>query len=169
MGKRADNVFWTVCAVSGLVTSLTLLTMNLNPAAQPPVLAGGGHTLPRMRGPVGNASTGELIRSMGIGSLTWYLSILSAPLFLWLSRRLPFDRRRWPASLAAHIAVVGALVAVTGLVQYQLTYAGYPGAPTMREYLRIVLLTGALPFVTVAAAAHALEARMRARDRELDA
>ena len=47
--------------------------------------------------------------------------------------------------------------------------AGFAGAPTLPRYLLITLLTGSLPFIAVAAAAHALEARLRARDRELDA
>jgi two-component system LytT family sensor kinase len=169
MAKRGDKLFWTVFGASGLVALLTVIAIRLNPPTPPRIPAGGGPSLPRMRGPVGDVSTGDLLRGIGVGSLTWYASILSAPLFIWLSRRLPFDRRRWPVSLAAHLAVVAALVILTGLVQYRLSYAGFPGAPSVGQYLRVLLLTGALPFLTVAAAAHALEARLRARDRELDA
>ena len=169
MVKRADKLFWSVVGASGLVALLTVVAIRLNPASPPPPMRAGARSLPRMRGPVGDVPMGDMLRSIGVGSLTWYASILSAPLFIWLSRRLPFDRRRWAFSLAVHLAAVIGLVAVTGAVQYQLTYAGAPGAPSLARYLLITLLTGALPFVTIAAAAHALEARMRARDREVDA
>ena len=126
--------------------------------------------LPRMRGPIsGDVPMGDVLRSIGVGSLTWYASILSAPVFIWLSRRLPFDRRRWPLSLLTHLVAVLAMVAVIGAIQYQLTYAGFDGAPTLARYLLVTMLTGSLPFIAVAAAAHALEARLRARDREVDA
>jgi two-component system, LytTR family, sensor kinase len=42
-------------------------------------------------------------------------------------------------------------------------------APSLADYLKVALLTGSLPFLTVAAAAHAIEARTRVHDRELDA
>lgn len=170
MGRPADKLFWSVVGASGFVALLTVLAIKLNPPSPPPVMSGGARSLPRMRGPVGpEVSTGDALRSIGVGSLTWYASILSAPLFIWLARRLPFDRRRWPVSLAAHLGVVVALVMATGIVQYQLTFAGAPGAISLPRYLAAVLMTGSLPFLTVAAAAHALEARLRARDRELDA
>src|SRR4051812_31084219 len=169
MAKRSDKLFWGVVGASGFVALLTVIAIKLNPASPPPAMRGVGRSLPRMRGPVGNMPMGDTLRSIGVGSLTWYASILSAPLFIWLSRRLPFDKRRWPLSLAAHLAAIVAMVIATGALQWQLTYAGFEGAPTLGRFLMITLLTGSLPFVTIAAAAHALEARLRARDRELDA
>ena len=170
MGKRGDRLFWSVVGASGLVAILTVIAIKLNPASPPPVMRGGGRALPRVRGPVGpDVSTGDMLRSIGVGSLTWYASILSAPLFIWLARRVPFDRQRWPTALAVHLGVVAALVLGTSTFQYQLSYGGAPGAPALPQYLLVMLLTGSLPFLTVAAAAHALEARLRARDRELDA
>ncbi|HET9424005.1 MAG TPA: histidine kinase [Gemmatimonadaceae bacterium] len=169
MARRSDRLFWSVLGGSAAVALLTVVIIRLLPPSPPPMMPAGTRSLPRMRAPRGDISTGDLMRSMGIGSLTWYVSILSAPLFIWLSRRVPFDRRRWPVSLAIHVAIIGALAASIGLVQYRLTYTGLPGAPTAWDFLRAALLTGTLPFVTVAAAAHALEAMMRARDRELDA
>jgi two-component system, LytTR family, sensor kinase len=169
MAKRSDKLFWGVVGASGLVALLTVVAIKLNPPSRVPEMPGRGRALPRMRGPVGDVPMGDTLRSIGVGSLTWYASILSAPLFIWLARRLPFDKRRWPLSLGAHLAAIGGLVVVTGVVQYQLTFAGIPGAPTLPRFLLITLLTGSLPFITIAAAAHALEARLRARDRELDA
>ena len=132
-------------------------------------MRGGARSLPRMRGPGPNASTGDLLRSMGIGSLTWYASILSAPLFIWMSRRFPFDKRRWPATLALHLAAIVLLSLATSLLQYRLSYGGAESAPGLWLFVRAALVTGTLPFFAVAATAHALEARMRARDRELEA
>lgn len=170
MAKRGDTLFWSVVGGSGLVALLTVIAIRLSPVTPPPAMRGTGRMLPRMRGPIsGDVPMGDVLRSIGVGSLTWYASILSAPVFIWLSRRLPFDRRRWPLSLLTHLVVMMALVALIGAIQYQLTYAGFEGAPTLARYLLVTMLTGSLPFVAVAAAAHALEARLRARDRELDA
>jgi two-component system LytT family sensor kinase len=168
MAKRADKLLWSVVGASGLVALVTVIAIWLNPPT-PPRMPAGGRSLPRMRGPVGDVPTGDMLRSIGVGSLTWYVSILSAPVFIWLARRFPIDRRRWAFSLGVHLAAVLTLVVLTGIVQYRLTYAGNPGAPSTWQYLRVTLLTGALPFMTVAAIAHSLEAWTRARDRELDA
>jgi two-component system, LytTR family, sensor kinase len=169
MAKKADKLFWAVVGASGLVAMVTVVAIWLNPPTPLRVPAGAGRSLPRMRGPVGDVPVGDMLRSIGVGSLTWYVSILSAPLFIWLSRRFPFDRRNWAFSLAVHFTAVLALVVATGIVRYQLTYAGVPGTPSVSTYVQITLLTGALPFVTIAATAHALEAWRRARDRELEA
>jgi two-component sensor histidine kinase len=168
MAKRADKLLWSVVGASGLVALVTVIAIWLNPPT-PLRIPGGGLALPRMRGPVSDVPFGDMLRSIGIGSLTWYVSILSAPLFIWLSRRFPIDRRRWAFSLAVHLAAVLALVVLTGIVQFRLTYAGNPGAPSGWRYVQVTLLTGALPFMTVAAIAHSLEAWTRARERELDA
>jgi two-component sensor histidine kinase len=163
-----NRLFWSVLGASAAVTIMTVLAIRLTTPTPLPGRPGMGQMLPRMRIPREPASMGDLLRSMGVGSLTWYASILSAPLFIWLSRRLPFDRQRWRLSLAVHLAVIAALVAITAMLQYRLNYAGAGGAPALGWYLRAALLTGSLPFVTVAAAAHALEARLRAMDREVD-
>ena len=106
---------------------------------------------------------------MGIGTLTWYACLLSAPLFIWFSRKLPLVRARWLPALAAHVAVIVVLVVLTALLQYQLTYRNPRFAPGLGVYIRAALLTGTLPFIAVAAAAQALAAHTRARDRELEA
>src|SRR5215213_9140991 len=103
MARKADKLFWGVVAASGLVAIVTMVTIWLNPETPP---RGVGVSLPRMRGPVGNVPLGALLRSMGVGSLTWYASFLSAPLFISLSRRFPSDRGRWPFSLAVHLTAV---------------------------------------------------------------
>jgi LytS/YehU family sensor histidine kinase len=95
--------------------------------------------------------------------------VLSAPFFIWLSRRLSFERNRWFLSLAVYLGVIAGLVELTALLQYRLTYAGAPLAPEPGAFLRAALLTGTLPFIAVAAATQAFEGRVRARDREIEA
>jgi signal transduction histidine kinase len=165
-GRRGgDRLFWSVVGVSAVLVVVTLVASRF--VAEPPRLPEGARALPRMR--PAPTSTGELLRSLGVGSLIWYACFVSAPLFVWLGRRVPFDRRRWPASLAVHLATVALLALLTAWLQYRLSYGGSPLAPPIGEYLRVGLITGTLPFLTVAAAAHALEARARAHERELEA
>jgi LytS/YehU family sensor histidine kinase len=61
------------------------------------------------------------------------------------------------------------LTGVTAALQHRLSYGGSPHAPPHGVFLRAALLTGTLPFVTIAVAAQALVARARAHERELDA
>ena len=165
-GRRGgDRLFWGVVGVSAVLVVVTLVASRF--VAEPPRLPEGARALPRMR--PAPTSTGELLRSLGVGSLIWYACFVSAPLFVWLGRRVPFDRRRWPASLAVHLATVALLALLTAWLQYRLSYGDSPLAPPIGEYLRVGLITGTLPFLTVAAAAHALEARARAHERELEA
>jgi two-component system LytT family sensor kinase len=163
--RFGDRLLWSVVATSGVITILTVVGSRFVQPERPP--RGVGRMYPRVPG--GPANTGDLLRVLGIGSLTWYVCVLSAPLFIWLSRRFPIDGRRWPARLTIHLLVVLVLVFATAGVQHRLTYAGAPIAPPISTYLVLALLTGSLPFLAVAAAAHALEARTRAHERELEA
>jgi signal transduction histidine kinase len=162
----ADRLFWTVVGVSAALIVVTLVAAQFV-AGPPPGAPPGARTLPRMARPP--ASTAELLRSLGVGSLIWYACFATAPLFVWMSRRLPFDRRRWTSSLAVHVAVIVLIALVTAWLQYRLTYRGSPFSPPVTAYLKVAMITGTLPFLTVAAGAHALEARARAHERELDA
>jgi signal transduction histidine kinase len=164
-GSRiGDRLLWSVVAASAVLTALTVLISRFVPDTPPGAV---GRVFPRA--PRAPGSTGELLRALGIGSLTWYAYILSAPLFVWLSRRLPMDRERWKSSLAIHLVVVIALVLVTAFAQHRLTYADAPFAPPISDYLSVALLTTTLPFIAIAAAAQAIEARSRAHERELEA
>ena len=164
--QAGDRTLWIVFGISLLVVLLTLIGSWLTAPSPPP--PGAARGLPRVRMPP-TATMGDLLRAMGIGSLTWYACILSAPFFIWMSRRLPFDRRRWLTSLVIYIIVIAILVTLTALLQHRLAYDGSPYAPPLVFYIRAALLTGSLPFIAVAAGTHALEARTRARDRELEA
>ena len=164
--KRAgDRLFWSVVGVSATLTILTLIASQF--VARPPRMPAGARALPRMKSAPANA--GELLLSLGVGSLIWYACFASAPLFIWMSRRFPFAPKRRLSSLAVHVVVVALLAALTALLQYEVTYRGASIAPPLRAYMNVGLITGLLPFLTVAAAAHALEARSRAQERELEA
>ena len=164
--NSTNRILWLVLGASLALCGLTAIVVKLAPTTPLPVPR--GPMLPRMRMPAGSMPLGDVLRLVGIGSLTWYACVLSAPFFLWLSRNLPIDRAHWRKSTTIYAAAIVALVIATAIVQYQVTYAGFQGPP-MSLFLRSALLTGALPFLTVAAATQALEARTRAHERELDA
>jgi signal transduction histidine kinase len=163
--KRAgDRLFWSVVGVSAALTLLTLIASRF--VATPGIP--GRRALPRIRSAPANA--GELLLSLGIGSLIWYACFASAPLFIWMSRRFPIAPKRRMASLAIHVGVVLLLAAITAMLQFKVTYRDASMAPPLGAYMMNVgLIAGILPFFAVAAAAHALEARARAHERELEA
>ena len=163
--RPGDPLLWAVLAACIVLVALTLITSQLT---APNLPTGAGRVYPRMAAPRG-MSPGELLRSMGIGSLTWYACILSAPLFIVLGRRFPFTRRTWHFNLALHAATIAVLVGVTALIQFKLTYAGALRTPPFSAFLRATFMTATFPFFAVAATAHALEARSRERQRQLEA
>ena len=124
-GKRAgDRLFWGVVGVSAALTVLTLIASRFVP---PPRFPPGAAALPRMKRPP--ATAGELLVSLGVGSLIWYACFLGTALHL-DGRRLPFDRRRQVRSFVVHLAVVALLAALTAAwLQYHVSYRGSPMAP----------------------------------------
>ncbi|MGH7468005.1 MAG: sensor histidine kinase [Longimicrobiales bacterium] len=162
--KRADRALWIVFAVCVAIAAVTLIATQLAGPALPTPGPGRLRRVPRPQ------TLRDLLQLMGIGSLTWYACLVSAPLFIWLSRKLPLERARWQTSLATHVALIIVLVMLTAWLQYELSYPNDARlAPGLGVYIRAALLTNMLPFIAVAAAAQALEARTRARDRELEA
>ena len=162
--RSRDRLLWTVVGVSAVLVVLTLIASRF--VAAPPMAPRGGRLLPR----VGAAPTtpGELLRSLGIGSLIWYACFLSAPLFVWVARRFPFETGRRAMSFLVHILVIVGIAAVTAILQFKLTYRDANMAPPLGAFVKISLITGVLPFITVALAAHALDARSRAQERSLE-
>lgn len=160
-----DGLLWAVFAGSALLAALTLFASAAT--APPPPPPGAGAVFPRI--PAVPQSGAEVLRTLGIGSLTWYACILSAPGFLLLSRRLAGARAHWSITALVYGVVIALLVTATALLQYRLTYAGAPSAPPLGDFIQLALLTGTMPFVAVAAVAHALQARSQARERELAA
>ena len=162
--RTGDRLFWGVVGTS---TALIVLTLIASRFAATPFMPEGRRALPRMKSPPANV--GQLLLSLGVGSLIWYACFASAPLFVWMSRRFPFARKRRVSSVAVHVGVVVLLAALTAVLQFKVTYRGAPSTPPLSAFLSAGLITGVLPFLTVAAAAHALEARARAHERELEA
>jgi two-component sensor histidine kinase len=160
--RRAESrLLWTVAIAAVALSLLTFVASRFVPEL--PVPRGA---LPRMKSPP--TTPGELLRSLGVGSLIWYGCFLSAPFFLWLSQRVAIERRRWKSGLLyLGAAIVFALG--TAWLQYRLSYHGSPMAPPLDAYLKIGLIADALPYLTVAVAAHAIDARMRVYERDLEA
>jgi sensor histidine kinase YesM len=163
-GSRNDRLVWRVAALSILAVALTLVVTQLvlQPEPRPP--AG---SLPRMRQPPVN--TTQLLRSLGVGSLIWYMCLASAPLFFWTARRLAITRERWIRACLATLAVVLAMAALTAALQYRLSYYGSPLAPSLSSVLIVGVITSLLPLATVAITAYAIDAQARAHERALEA
>ena len=160
--RREARLLWSIAAAAAVLSLLTFLASRYVPA--PPIPRGA---LPRIRG--APATPGELLRALGVGSVIWYGCFASAPLFVWLSRRVPIERRSWRTGVATHLAAVLLLAVGTAWLQYYLTYRGAALAPPLDAYLKIGVIADALPYLTVAVAAHAIDARTRVYERDLEA
>ena len=66
--RTGDRLFWSVVGVSAALIVLTLVASQFVPA--PPHAPAGARTLPRI--PRAPATAGELLRTLGVGSLIWY-------------------------------------------------------------------------------------------------
>jgi len=129
----------------------------------------------RSRTSLGAGFPGEFLRLAGIGSLTWYACLLSSPLYVWLARRFPIYGRRWGRSLAIHVAVTAALVALTGWLYFQLLLPSFPAraaggfrGPNLANFLLMRFFTESLPFWAMIALIHAFEFHRRYRQREVE-
>ncbi|HEY7546339.1 MAG TPA: histidine kinase [Blastocatellia bacterium] len=123
----------------------------------------------RSRVPVGGSLRNGFLTLLGIGSLTWYACALSSPLYFWLARRYPIDRKRWPTSLPLHILVTAAILTLTSLIYYLLLAPPPEARANLKFFLLIRLITESLPFAAMIAAIHAIEFYRRYREREMEA
>ncbi len=123
----------------------------------------------RRRTPVGGPPRGDFLGLIGIGSLTWYACALSSPLYFWLARRYPIDRKRWPKSLALHFFVTALILTITSLIYYRLFAPPPQINPDLKYFIAIRFLTESLPFAAMIALIHAIEFYRRYRERELEA
>src|SRR5690349_16896952 len=160
--RRESRLLWSVAGAAAVLALLTFIASRYVPA--PPIPRGA---LPRI--PSAPSTPGQLLRSLGVGSIIWYGCFASAPFFVWLSRRAPVERRSWKAGVAMHLAAVVLLSLGTAWIQYRLTYHGASLAPPLDAYLKIGLIADALPYLTVAVAAYAIDARTRVYERDLEA
>src|SRR5215467_11246421 len=129
-----DRLLRTVALISITLAGLTFVASRFSSPLPGPI---GGRLLPRVPRPP--ASAGDILRMLGVGSLVWYVSFLSAPLFVWLARRVPLDRRRAAASIGANLVVIVALTVLTSWAQYEVTYRGAASVPEVGAYLRVGL------------------------------
>ena len=162
--RTTDRLLRVVGVVALSLAVFTYLASRFTaPLPGPP----GARLLPRVPRPP--ASAGDVLRMLGVGSLVWYASFFSAPLFVWTARRIPLDRRHGLASVAANLSLIVGLTVLTAWAQYEITYRGATLPPPLGGYLRFGLITGMLPFLAVDAVAHAAVAVSRAHDREVEA
>jgi two-component system, LytTR family, sensor kinase len=160
--RREARLLWSIAAAAAALSLLTFIASLYVPAL--PVPRG---SFPRMRS--APSTPGELLRSLGVGSVIWYGCFVSAPFFVWLSRRVPIEQRSWRMGVATHLAAVILLALGTAWLQYYFTYRGASLPPPLGAYLKIGLIADALPYLTVAVAAHAIDARTRVYERDLEA
>src|SRR5256885_17023658 len=97
--RAGDRLFWSVVGTSSALIVITMIASRF--VATPPGMPAGRRALPRMKS--APANTGELLLSLGVGSLIWYACFASAPLFIWMSRRFPFAPKRRVSSLTIHV------------------------------------------------------------------
>ncbi|HEY4304589.1 MAG TPA: histidine kinase [Gemmatimonadaceae bacterium] len=161
---KGDRLIWRSAAFSIAIAIASLVATQFAQSTLPPPPPG---SLPRIQAAPANSS--QLLRSLGVGSLLWYLCLAAAPVFLWIARRLPLERARWMRSVATTLVAVAVLDALTALLQYRVSYHGSPLAPQLSEFMIVGMITGLLPFATVAAATYAIDAQARANERALEA
>jgi two-component system LytT family sensor kinase len=120
------------------------------------------------RGPEPPHDLRTALRLLGVGSVIWYVCVLSAPLFLWLAHRSPIAAgHRVRATMTQVAALLGAVIVAT-LVQYDFTYHGTPRPPSLGPYLLVGIGTNILPLGLVFAAAAVLAIRRRAARSALE-
>ncbi len=150
------------------VVAIAIVTFGVlvGPAAAP-LVSRGARAFPRVPGPPADAR--GLLRALGVGSVAWYACAAALPACWWLARRLPLTLQRVWRSLVLQLGAVLALIAVTSLVHYAVTYHGAPSAPSFGSFVQVALVANALPLLAVAALANVFEARRRAVHDALDA
>ncbi len=156
---RAHLLIWGVSGGALLIAVGTALGTLLNV----PVFG--------MRTPSGPSLGLSLLRSIGIGPLDWLACAVSSPLFVWLARRFPINRRQWKFSLPLHLGVATVLVLLVGLLFFGWIMPPPPRSSSglLRYFLISHLFTGGPPFGVMIAAIHALEFYRRYQERELEA
>src|SRR4029078_2460068 len=98
---------------AGAAAALSLLTFVASRYVPAPPVPKG--SLPRVRS--APSTPGELLLSIGVGSMIWYGCLVSAPFFVWLSRRVPIERRSWKPAVFTHLAAVIVLALATAWLQ----------------------------------------------------
>jgi two-component system, LytTR family, sensor kinase len=163
--RAGRRTLWIWFAGSVLLALATLIWSLTAAPSEPPL--GRGPVYPRM--PSSPANAIGALRGLGIGALTWYACLLSAPILVWLSRRVPLGRHRRARAAVVHLATLAVLVLATTVAQYMLTYGSAPMRPPLRMFLGVATPMNAVPLLAVVALVQTLESWRLARQSELDA
>lgn len=87
----------------------------------------------RMRGD--DSTFWEIAPGQLLQALAW---AAATPLILWLGRRFPFERGRWPVSFAVHVVACAALLFTIDSTYIALEPLWWSGPPSERSYLQQV-------------------------------
>jgi len=119
-------------------------------------------TRPVARLPPPPADLPTLLYQLGVGSVTWYVAVVSVPLLVRLARRI--DARRLGPVSAASLVAVGtfALIVVTSSIDYAWTFRDGASGPPIGAWAAISLRQHVLPWLAIVGAIAAIEARRRA-------
>jgi len=114
--------------------------------------------LPRVPGPP--ADIPALLYQLGVGSFLWYAAALALPILLWAVRRIDAERIGRGRTVAISLGAVCALVTITAVLQYVLTFGGVVG-PGVLAYIPFALRQNVLPWIAVVGIVAAVETRRR--------
>ena len=148
-------------AVVGIgVVVVVLIALGLVIGGADPTLSPSGARMFR-RVPPPPPDARSLLRTLGVGSVTWYACALAIPPLWWLAYRLPLAHHRVWRALWLQLAAVVALIGLTVLARYAVGYRGASAPPPFAAFVPVALVGTALPLLAVAALVNALEARRR--------
>ena len=148
-------LFWLAVVAIAIVIGryATPPQINRPPGAMP-------RMLPRLPGPAPNFRT--LLYLLGVGSVVWYAAAVALPLLVLGARRVDLGRLGRARAIGIAAAVVGALIAITSIIEYVAIYRGSPVRPGFAAYLPQALRQNVLPWVALAGIVAAAEAGRRA-------
>jgi LytS/YehU family sensor histidine kinase len=122
--------------------------------------------LPRLPGPPPDIRT--LLFQFGVGSVLWYAIVIAFPLMLFAARRIDAERDGKLKSVLKAAGAVTALIAVSSVVQYFVTYGGASAGPGFGAYFPQALRVNVLPWMAVVGLVAIIEASRRAVHAALD-
>ena len=156
VGHRSFRVFrilgWV--AAIGAAIAIGLYAAPAFPAGSP-----GARPMARVPGPPPNFSA--LLYQLGVGSVVWYIAVVSVPLLLLLARRIDADRFGRLGSVATIAGGTLLLIAITSTVDYIWTYGRAPNRPPLVAWIPLSLRQHVLPWLAIVGGVAALEARRR--------
>jgi LytS/YehU family sensor histidine kinase len=100
----------------------------------------------------------------------WYTCALFTPLFFWMARRYPIDRKSWRVMVPVYLVVTSVCVVVkyAVLIPIEHSFGLYSGATITGELTRN-FATESMAFWAVIGIVHAIEFNRRYREREVAA